>query len=79
MWKARKAKKQGFPLFPQRLEIAPRFPHFHRLDDYGLYSTTASLSELELLPMSPVQSVTHVPGGAEVRFQDASFIPTVTT
>ena len=23
----------GFPLFPPPLEIAPRFPHSHRLDD----------------------------------------------
>ena len=24
--------KTGFPLFPLPLEIAPRFPRFHRLD-----------------------------------------------
>src|SRR6185437_5834112 len=27
----------GFPLFPPTLEIAARFPHSHRLDDWFLY------------------------------------------
>jgi hypothetical protein len=34
--------KAGFPRLPQHLEIAPRFPHFHNLDDYGLYLNRAS-------------------------------------
>jgi hypothetical protein len=38
LWKARKTKIR-FPVrFPQPLEIAPRFPHFHRLGHESVYS-----------------------------------------
>jgi len=31
----------GFPPFPPPLEIAPRFPHSHRFDDFFLYQSEA--------------------------------------
>jgi hypothetical protein len=53
--------KTGFPLFPPALEIAPRFPHFHRPDNGAILSEAINQAfdfchpcrRAKLLPMSP--------------------------
>lgn len=60
-WKAWKAQKTGFPLFPPSLEIALRFPHSrHALR--RRYTPLPQNGPSESLPMSSVPDVTYVRG-----------------
>jgi hypothetical protein len=54
--------KTGFPPFPPSLEIAERFPHFHRLDDSLIIKPERKTLLRKVLPMSSDRSVTYVPG-----------------
>jgi hypothetical protein len=72
-WKSEENQTQVFLRFPPPLEIAPRFPHFHRENHYFFFSKTKERTTNH--PSSSVQSFRPVLG-LENAFSPQKPLPT---